>query len=44
MKYRSVFNAVLENNDGGYTPWELGFENTTTNSEYQEIYRKALLK
>ena len=40
LKYRSVCNAVLENNDGGYTPWELGFENTTTNSEYQEIYRK----
>ena len=35
--YVSVFNTV--NDDSGYTPWPVGYERTTTNEEYREIYR-----
>ena len=35
--YVSVFNTV--NDDSGYTPWPVGYERTTTNEEYRDIYR-----
>ena len=39
--FRSVFNLVNnEVGDTAYTPWELGFERETTNSEYRQKYRK----
>ncbi len=36
--FRSVFNVPSE--ESGYTPWEVGFERSTTNEEYQSIYRE----
>lgn len=36
-KYKSVFNTV--NDNSGYTPWEVGLENETTNDEYVQVYR-----
>ncbi len=35
--FRSVLNIPSE--ESGYTPWEVGFERSTTNEEYRSIYR-----
>ncbi len=35
--FRSVLNVPSE--ESGYTPWEVGFERSTTNEEYRSIYR-----
>lgn len=36
-RFTSVFNSVGK--DTGYTPWEIGYQQDTTNDEYVQIYR-----
>lgn len=35
-RFTSIFNSVGE--DTGYTPWEIGYQQDTTNEEYAQIY------
>lgn len=37
-RFTSVFNSVGENTP--YTPWEIGYQQDTTNEEYVEIYKE----
>ena len=36
-RFTSVFNLVGK--DTGYTPWEIGYQQNTTNDEYVQIYK-----
>lgn len=36
-RFTSVFNAVRDGSD--YTPWEIGYQQDTTNEEYAKTYR-----
>ncbi len=35
--FKSVFNVPSK--ESGYTPWEVGYERSTTNEEYRSIYK-----
>jgi hypothetical protein len=37
-RFESVFNTV--NDSSGFSPWAVGYQRDTTNSEYQKIYRE----
>lgn len=37
QRFTSVFNSVGK--DTGYTPWEIGYQQDTTNDEYAQIYK-----